>query len=70
MSKDADKRAGEYKYECVYDNEVKEGVLFFFLFYSDLRVLFIYLRVLFIYLFVCLFLTLFEEKKCLKSIIN
>ena len=26
MSKYADKRAGEYKYECVYDNEVKEGV--------------------------------------------
>ena len=26
MSKNADKRAGEYKYECVYDNEVKEGV--------------------------------------------
>lgn len=47
MSKDADKRAGEYKYECVYDNEVKEGVLFFCLFYSDLRVLFIYLRVCF-----------------------
>lgn len=26
MSKDAGKRAGEYKYECVYENEVKEGV--------------------------------------------
>lgn len=26
MSKYADKRAGEYKYECVYDNEVKEAV--------------------------------------------
>ena len=26
MSKYADKRAGEYKYECVYDNEVKDGV--------------------------------------------